>query len=123
MMILIAGPYRSGTNDDQNLMARNLDQLQAAALPLLAKGHLPMIGEWITLPLINLAWGAQEIPGAIGDDTWTRIQHPIAHQLLMRCDAVLRIGGASVGADEDVKLALDLGLPVYYRLEDVPIAE
>lgn len=54
MLILIAGPYRSGTNDDPVLMQENLSKLEAVALPLFRLGHIPMIGEWgcitITLP-------------------------------------------------------------------------
>jgi len=33
---------------------------------------------------------------------------------------VLRIPGESKGADQDVAIARKRGLPVYYRLEDVP---
>jgi hypothetical protein len=47
MFILIAGPYRSGTNDDPELMKKNLDFLESVALPLFRKGHVPMIGEWV----------------------------------------------------------------------------
>ncbi len=42
------------------------------------------------------------------------------HRLLTEsCQAVLRIEGASTGADNDVKLAKELGLKVYYKLEDI----
>jgi hypothetical protein len=118
MVILIAGPYRSGTNDDPELMQRNLAYLESAALPLFRKGHLPLIGEWVALPLIHLAGSTQT-----GDDAWNEIQYPVAHKLLEKCDAVLRLEGASKGADNDVKIALDRGLTVYYRLEDVPLVE
>jgi hypothetical protein len=37
MLILIAGPYRSGTNDDPNLMQQNLKKLESVALPLFRK--------------------------------------------------------------------------------------
>ena len=117
MLILIAGPYRSGTNDDPALMQQNLDFLQAAALPIFRKGHIPMIGEWVALPLLKLAGG--KIPG---DAAWEEIQYPVAHRLLMKCDAVLRLTGASKGADEDVRIARELGLPIYYQLEDIPHA-
>ena len=115
MMILIAGPYRGGTNDDPALMAKNLAHLESVALPLFRLGHLPMIGEWAALPLIRL--GGSTRPG---DDVWNEIQYPVAHQLLDKCDAVLRLEGASAGADNDVRIAQERGLPVYYRLEDVP---
>ncbi len=77
-----------------------------------------MIGEWIALPLIRLA--GSEKPG---DDAWQEIQYPVAHRLLEKCDAVFRISGASKGADEDVRLAKEKGLKIYYHLEDIPDAE
>ena len=115
MMILIAGPYRGGTNDDPVLMAQNLAHLESVALPLFRAGHLPMIGEWVALPLTQL--GGSTWPG---DAVWNEIQYPVAHQLLEKCDAVLRLEGASAGADNDVKLARERGLPVYFSLAEVP---
>lgn len=118
MLILIAGPYRSGTNDDPQLMRQNLRNLESAALPLFRKGHVPMIGEWVALPLIELAGSVKP-----GDGPWEEVQYPVAHRLLEKCDAVLRLEGASKGADEDVRVAKERGLKIYYRLEDVPDAE
>lgn len=115
MLILIAGPYRSGTNDDPQLMSQNLKNLESAALPIFRKGHVPMIGEWVALPLIKLAGSVKP-----GDEAWDEIQYPAAHRLLEKCDAILRIEGASKGADEDVRFALERGLKVYYRVEDIP---
>jgi hypothetical protein len=118
MLILIAGPYRSGTNDDTKLMQQNLDKLESVALPLFRKGHVPIIGEWVALPLIHLAGSIKP-----GDEAWEEVQYPVAHRLLEKCDAVLRIEGTSKGADEDVKIAKERGLKIYYRIEDVPQAE
>ncbi len=118
MLILIAGPYRSGTNDDPKLMQLNLKNLESVALPLFRKGHIPMIGEWVALPLIHLAGSTKP-----GDEAWEKVQCPVAHRLLEKCDAVLRLEGASKGADEDVRVATERGLKIYYRLEDVPNAE
>ena len=117
MLILIAGPYRSGTNDDPVLMRQNLDQLESVALPLFRKGHVPLIGEWLALPLIGLAGSTKP-----GDLAWEEVQYPIAHRLLDRCDAVLRIHGASKGADEDVRIAKERGLMVFYSVDEVPHA-
>lgn len=116
-MILIAGPYRSGTQDDPALMKKNLAFLESVALPLFRKGHLPMIGEWVALPLLRLA--KYQKPG---DEIWQEVQYPVAHKLLEKCDAVLRLEGASTGADNDVKIAKERGLPVYYSLDEVPNA-
>ncbi|MCV9928775.1 DUF4406 domain-containing protein [Flavobacterium sp. LS1R49] len=118
MLILIAGPYRSGTNDNPELMQQNLEKLAAVALPLFRLGHIPMIGEWVALPLIKLAGSTKP-----GDEAWQEIQYPVAHRILEKCDAVLRIEGISKGADEDVRIAKERGLKVYYSLEDVPRAE
>jgi len=117
MLILIAGPYRSGTNDNPQLMQENLSNLEAVALPLFRKGHIPMIGEWVALPLIHLAGSTKP-----GDDAWEEVQYPVAHRLLEKCDAVLRLQGASKGADEDVRVATERGLKIYYNVEDVPNA-
>jgi hypothetical protein len=118
MLILIAGPYRSGTNDDPELMRQNLAKLEAVALPLFRLGHTPMIGEWVALPLLQLAGSTKP-----GDAAYEEILYPVAHRLLSKCDAVFRIEGASKGADEDVRIATKRGLKVYYHLEDVPHAE
>jgi len=115
MLILIAGPYRSGTNDDPARMAENLRRLEAAALPLFRAGHLPLIGEWVALPLLALAGSTRP-----GDAPYAEILYPVAHRLLAKCEAVLRLAGASAWADEDVRLARQRGLPVYYSLAEVP---
>jgi hypothetical protein len=117
MLILIAGPYLSGTNNDPKLIQKNMDRLESVALPLFRMGHIPMIGEWVALPLLKLA-GSKEP----GDEPYKEIQYPVAHRLLTKCDAVLRLEGASKGADNDVRVAKELGLKIYYRLEDVPMA-
>lgn len=118
MLILIAGPYRSGTNDQPGLMQENLNRLESVALPLFRLGHIPMIGEWVALPLLALAGSVKP-----GDAAWEEILYPVAHRLLQKCDAVLRLEGASKGADEDVRIATERGLKVYYRIEDVPTAD
>jgi hypothetical protein len=114
-MILIAGPYRSGTGDDPERMAMNLRNLESVALPLYRAGHLPLIGEWIALPLLREAGSTRP-----GDAIYDEILYPIAHRLLNRCDAVFRMPGASKGADEDVRLAKERDLPVFESLAEVP---
>jgi hypothetical protein len=96
-------------------MAQNLRALEAYALPLYRAGHLPMIGEWVALPLLHQAGSTH-----VGDAIYDEILYPVAGRLLERCDAVLRVAGESKGADQDVRLAQERGLKVYYRLEDVP---
>jgi len=115
LMILIAGPYRSGTGDDPEKLAANVRAMEAYALPLYRAGHLPVVGEWLALPLVALA-GSR----AIGDEPFVEVFHPIAERLLERCDAVLRMGGPSQGADLMVQVAEERGLRVFHALADVP---
>ena len=116
MMILVAGPYRSGTNDDPELIHRNTELMQRMALSVYETGHLPVLGEWFALPLIATA-GSH----ALGDEIFTRLFHPVAMRLLGHCDAVLRVGGASQGSDEMVRLAVEQGKPVYFSIEEIPV--
>jgi hypothetical protein len=114
LLILIAGPYRSGTNDVPERLAANLAVLEQAAAPIFRAGHIPMIGEWVALPVMR---GLDVI---VGDETSLTILTPAAERLLQHCDAVLRLPGESAGADNDVRIAIELGLPVYERLADIP---
>jgi len=115
LMILIAGPYRSGTGDDPAKMAANVELMESVALPIFRAGHIPVLGEWFALPLVKLAGSTQ-----IGDDAFNEIFHPIAERLLTHCDAVLRVGGPSQGADLMVKIAHDNKLLVFHDLADIP---
>jgi hypothetical protein len=115
MLILIAGPYRSGTGDDPSKMQANVRAMESFALPLFRLGHIPVLGEWIALPLAELAGS-----NVVGDAAFNEVFHPVAERLVPRCDAVLRVGGPSAGADEMVRLAKAHGLRVFYNLEDIP---
>jgi hypothetical protein len=117
-MILIAGPYRSGTGDDPAKMHANVRLMEAYALPLFRAGHVPVLGEWFALPLVALAGSRR-----VGDEPFNEIFHPIAERLLAHCDAVLRVGGPSQGADLMVRVAEEHGLNVYRRLANVPGCE
>ena len=117
MLILIAGPYRSGTNDEPAALARNLAALETEAWPIFQKGHLPMIGEWVALPVLRGAGST-----SLADELAAAVLYPTADRLLHHCDAVLRLPGASTGADNDVRLATERGLPVYHDVAEIPAA-
>jgi len=118
LLVLIAGPYLSGTDGDPARIAANRERLEAAALPIYQRGHLPMLGEWLALPIIHAAGGREH-----GDAVFHAYQYPVAERLLTRCDAVLRLPGASRGADGDVARAQALGLPVYHHIDELPVRE
>lgn len=114
-LILIAGPYRSGTGGDPQRIAANLQRLEQAALEVYQRGHVPVIGEWLALPLAAAAGSTQH-----GDAICEEYLYPVAHRLIAQCQAVYRIEGASVGADKDVLLANEWGLRVYHSMEEIP---
>jgi hypothetical protein len=115
LLVLVAGPYRGGTGDDPAKLAANVTAMNTAALDVFRAGHLPVTGEALALPLIDVA-GSERI----GDPVFDEIFHPIARRLLARCDAVLRIGGASAGADEMVAIARDQGKLVVDAVDQLP---
>lgn len=116
MLILIAGPYRSGTGDDPDRMATNLEHLESAAWPVFRAGHVPMIGEWVALPVLRSA--GEPSPTAPFAE---QVMYPTAERLLEHCDAVLRLPGHSTGADQDVAIARRRGLPVYFDIDEIPV--
>ena len=118
LLVLIAGPYLSGTDGDPAKIAANRARLEAAALPIYERGHLPMLGEWLALPIIHAA-GGREPDNAV----FHAYQYPVAERLLARCDAVLRLPGESRGADMDVARARARGLPVVHNVDELPLRQ
>ncbi|MCZ2859019.1 DUF4406 domain-containing protein [Blastococcus sp. VKM Ac-2987] len=117
LMILVAGPYRSGTDDDPGRIAANHRRIQQATLELFRAGHLAVNGEDLALPLATLAGSTR-----VGDGAFVEVFHPIGRRLVARVDAVLRLPGASAGSDEMVALARARGIPVYTDVAAVPAA-
>ena len=116
LLILVAGPYRSGTNDNPDLIEANVKAMTDTALAIYKMGHMPVLGEWFALPLIQSAGSKQ-----VGDEIFNDIFHPIAVKLINHCDAVLRIGGASAGADEMMKVAQAKGKIVFRNKTEIPV--
>ena len=115
LMILIAGPYRGGTGDDPAKIQANVEAMEAMSLKVFRRGHLPVMGEWFALPLLKHA-GSKKI----GDATFDEIFHPVARELIGKCDAVLRIGGPSSGADDMVATGQKLGKKIFRSVEEIP---
>ena len=116
LLILVAGPYRSGTNDNPKLIEANVKAMTDTAFELYKMGHMPVLGEWFALPLIEAA-GSRKI----GDSIFNEMFHPVAVKLIDHCDAVLRIGGASAGADEMVKTGQENGKLVFFNKSEIPV--
>ena len=109
MWIMIGGPYGTCAQSAAD-RAANLARLNDAALAVFRKGHVPIIGVNLALPI--LAAGGSE----------SEIMMPLSLALTDRCDAFLRIGGASIGADEEMARFLSAGKPVFRTIEEVPVA-
>ncbi|WP_206609844.1 DUF4406 domain-containing protein [Paracnuella aquatica] len=115
MMILVAGPYRSGTNDDPKLIEANVQAMTQTALQLYRMGHMPVLGEWFALPLIDAAGSKQ-----MGDAIFNEMFHPVAVKLIEHCAAVLRIGGPSSGADEMINTGKAKGKIIFQSISEIP---
>lgn len=109
MWIMVSGPYRGGARTEADRQA-NLDAMNRAAYEVFAKGHVPVIGVNMALPIIQVRGAA----------SYDEIMMPVSLALADRCDACLRIGGASRGADDEVERFRAAGKPVYRRLDDIP---
>lgn len=115
MLIFIAGPVRSGTNGDDALIKQNLDAMTRVAAEVFEKGHTPVIGEWLAMPLAESA-GSKKI----GDEISQVFLYPVAHRLIQHCDAILRLPGDSAGADNDVRIGRERGLTIYSAVDEIP---
>ena len=113
LWIMVSGPYATGalTTGDR---AENLKRLNAAALEIFRRGHVPVVGVNLALPMI---WS---VPAEEAIDAYDRIMMPLSLALVSRCDACLRIGGPSKGADDEVAAFQAMGKPVYGSMDDVP---
>ena len=117
LLVLISGPYLSGTNGDESLIQKNLAAMERYALPLFKKGHLAMVGEWAAWPVIKSAGGDSH-----ASDQFKEFQYPVAHRLLEHCDAVLRIPGDSQGADLEMEKARQMGKLIFTHVDQIPNA-
>ena len=84
--------------------------MNEAALAVWERGHTPIIGVNAVLPIVHVA----------GQSRYKDLMMPICLDLADRCDAVLRIGGASSGADEEMERIRARGGSVFHRIDDIP---
>src|SRR6478735_2349556 len=111
MWIMIAGPYRAGAATAE-AQAANLTRLNEAAVAMHRAGHVPIIGVNMALPMIEAAGGSAA--------AYEELMAPLSLALVDRCDACLRVGGPSQGADDEVRRFEAAGRPVYRALGEVP---
>jgi nucleoside 2-deoxyribosyltransferase len=99
-LIYIAGPY---AHPDP---VQNTNRACKVADELILDGFIPYI------PHLALLW---HLITPHNEQFW----YDYNYHMLKRCDAVLRIDGDSVGADKEIELAKEYGIPVFYSGEDL----
>lgn len=108
MLIAVAGPYSAPTSEQRQA---NLDAMNRAAADVFRRGHIPVIGVNLALPIVEM----------LGEcDRYDAIM-AISLEVVGRCDAILLIG-ESPGANRERDLIASRGLPVYGSAEDIPEA-
>ncbi len=107
MLIAVAGPYSAGTPEQRQ---RNLDAMNEAAVSVLRRGHIPVIGVNAALPVVERL-----------DETEDRYETIMAISLAVvgKCDGILIIG-ESAGVTRERDLIISQGLPVYNTLDEIP---
>lgn len=101
MRIYIAGPYTKGD------VALNVREAIYAGNMVAHRGHIPFI------PHLTHFWHML-IPHDI--DFW----YAYDIEWLKLCEGLLRLEGESKGADEEERIAREMGLPVFYNVFDIP---
>ena len=112
LWVMVSGPYTTGAKTKAD-RAKNLAALNRAAHEVFRRGHVPIVGVNLAIPIVDAA----------GEETFDEVMMPISLAVSDRCDAVLRIGGASTGADQEVERIQSRGGKVYYAVEELPEIE
>ncbi len=112
MWIMISGPYRSASKDPK-IWEQNLKRMNEEAYQVFLKGHIPVIGVNMALPIIEAA----------GEDHYDELMMPMSMPLAEHCNAVYRLPGDSIGADKEVGHFKEARKPIYYSLEEIPTVQ
>jgi len=101
--VYIASPYTKGD------VALNVRESFFAADELVKLGYAPFP------PLFSHFW---HFLSPKPYDVWMKLDK----EWVLRCDCLLRLPGESIGADEEVKLAVDNNIPVFYSIGELSAA-
>ena len=106
-VVFIAGPL-SGISNGQELsqgeQRLNVEYAAAVGIALLRQGYAPIVP--------HLSW-------YIDPNTKYHEWYAADLEFVRHSDAVLRLAGPSVGADNEVAEAVRLGIPVYYTVAEL----
>lgn len=112
--IYLAGPISKGD------LAENINQATRAFLALMRAGLAPLCPHWspyaggaIVHPTTATVYAlAERLPAGTTHQDWMGVDLP----WVAAADAVLRLPGESVGADQEVAEAERLGIPVFHEI-------
>lgn len=116
LKIAIAGPYSAPTAKQRQA---NLDRLNQAAVAVLHKGHIPMIGVNAALAVVNAA-RFDDSPNQHNSVEKNDAIMLISMALVDGCDALLHLGD-SPGANRERDLIAAKGLPIFRAIEEIPL--
>lgn len=111
MITYISGPYSADTEEGR--LTNTINAIQAG-IGIMQKGHYPLIphlshftdsyAQYLGIKFTWEQWMAQDLA------------------FLEKCDAILYLA-SSKGADIELARAKELGLQIFYSLDEVPCAE
>lgn len=105
--IYVAGPITGSGNKLQNAV----NAIEVAEQ--LMGSQIPGVRVWPLVPHLGVFWEIfKQKPAAewqAWDDAWLR-----------KCDALVRLPGASPGSDHEVALAREIGIPVFKATPSLP---
>lgn len=107
-VIAVAGPYSAPTEEGRR---RNLAIMHDAAAEVRRRGHVPLIGVDVALPV------ADRLHPEESPERYATIME-ISLAVVRRCDALLLIG-ESPGANREAELIRSLGRQVYRSIEEI----
>ncbi len=113
MMILIAGPYRSGTGDDPEKMAANVRSDGILCPSHFSSGTYSRY--WANG--LRFLWSIWQAQNRLEMKHSTRSSTPSQNGCWKNVMQFCRVGGASQGADLMVEVARKNGLQIYTKLE------
>jgi len=104
MVAYVAGPYRAATHKE---VVDNIRRAEEITVNLLKRGFA------VICPHKNYQW----LNGIMDDDKWI----PATVELVSRCDFVVMIDGweNSEGSRAEHEYAVEDGIPIFYKVEDV----
>ena len=115
--VYIAGPISSGD------LLGNVNQATAAFNELMRLGFAPLCPHWSVYAKPAYRYPITDVVVCVATADGNGMQHEdwiaLDYQWVAVSDALLRLPGASRGADLEVNRACELGIPVLYSVEQV----